>query len=93
MSSADMKIWGDANTATTMFNNFMSGQGLGMKVDGLIESTPDEVKGLVAGGMTAFGKAGSAVLKKMGIDVSPEKVVTEIQDELKKQTSESTETE
>ena len=83
MASAKMQLFGDPTTAAAMMGKFLKSVGWGLTVDGLVESTPDNVREMAEKMLTGTGSALSDLVgrftgKKPDIDPAViEKAVAE----------------
>lgn len=57
MASAKMQVFGDPTTLSSMTQSFLKSFGWGMTVDGLVSSTPEDVRELATGLLTGTGSA------------------------------------
>ena len=86
LSNADITMWTDPMAVARMSKAFIDGQTIGNYVDGAMNTMPNEVVDLAKVGITAVGKAGSALVKKLtGQDISPEVVESQLKEEIANQ--------
>lgn len=72
LAAANMTIYGDPLTAQRMMSSMVQGQSMGMFIDGVNQTLPNEVKSLGGAGGAALGLALASLVKRLtGIDVDP----------------------
>jgi uncharacterized membrane protein YqiK len=87
LSSADMRLFGDPTTVSSMMGQFLKTVGWGLSVDGLIESTPKSVRDAATGLLTGTGTALSKIVDRISgkkVDLDPETLETMLADAIAK---------
>jgi hypothetical protein len=91
LAAANMTIYGDPLTAQRMMSSMVQGQSMGMFIDGVNQTLPNEVKSLGGAGGAVLGLALSSLVKRLtGIDVDPAKAEAAMKEETAGGTSNGT---
>jgi len=88
LAAANLNIYGDTDTFRSMLTSLTNGQRTGRLIEGVLNTTPQQVTDLATSTIGAFSAAASGVLKKLtGQDVTAETIAAAVKAEMAKGTT------